>query len=137
MAWLVLQAVMLGGLSAQAQIVNVYTDASAGMGDSIDQVKYQVVYDTQYIYRVMDKKEGKDTVRTKEKMLLQIGNSYSSFFSYPVYQTDSLISSNMAKGIATEYSGNGGVIHWKVYKDYPEQGKTAFWISLPPTVMPV
>lgn len=125
-AWLVLQAIMLGGVSAHAQIVNVYTEASAGMGDSIDQVKYQVVYDTQYIYIVKNTKEGKDTIRKQEKMLLQIGTRYSSFFSYPVYQTDSIISSNMARGVATEYSGNGGVIHWKVYRDYPEQGKTAY-----------
>ena len=59
-------------------------------------------------------------------MLLQIGNKYSAFYSYPIFQRDSTISANMAKGIPVNFSGNGGQINWKVYKNYPEQGKTAY-----------
>ena len=44
-AWLALYACML-----QAQTVNLFDESSIGMGDSIDQVKYQVVYDAEYIY---------------------------------------------------------------------------------------
>lgn len=45
MAWLALYACML-----RAQTVNLFDESSIGMGDSIDQVKYQVVYDAEYIY---------------------------------------------------------------------------------------
>lgn len=45
MVWLALYACML-----QAQTVNLFDESSIGMGDSIDQVKYQVVYDAEYIY---------------------------------------------------------------------------------------
>ena len=96
------------------------------MGDSIDKVKYQVVYDAQYIYETKYTKTDTITAITKEKMLLQIGDKYSAFYSYPIYQRDSVISANMAKGIPTEFSGNGGTINWKVYKNYPEAGKTAY-----------
>lgn len=92
MAWLALYACML-----QAQTVNLFNESSIGMGDSIDQVKYQVVYDAEYIY---EKKYTKtDTIigRIEEKMLLQIGNKYSAFYSYPIFQRDSTISANMAK----------------------------------------
>ncbi len=128
MVWLVLQAIMWGGLSAQAQMVNLFTsaDASGGMGDSIDQVKYQVVYDSKFINRENKRKDGIDTIRTEEKMLLQIGNRYSAFFSYPVFQRDSLIADNMSKGVSSEFSSSGGLISWTVYRDYPQQGKTSF-----------
>ena len=41
MAWLALYACML-----RAQTVNLFDESSIGMGDSIDQVKYQVVYES-------------------------------------------------------------------------------------------
>lgn len=110
----------------QAQMVNLYNESSIGMGDSIDCEKYQVVYDTQYIYEVKEEQTENDTCITKERMLLQIGNKYSAFYSYPVFQRDSLISYNMSKGIPVNFSGNTGTISWKVYKNYPEQGKTAY-----------
>lgn len=106
MVWLALYACML-----QAQTVNLFDESSIGMGDSIDQVKYQVVYDAEYIY---EKKYTKtDTIigRIEEKMLLQIGNKYSAFYSYPIFQRDSTISANMAKGIPVNFSGNGGQIN--------------------------
>lgn len=98
MAWLALYACML-----RAQTVNLFDESSIGMGDSIDQVKYQVVYDAEYIY---EKKYTKtDTIigRIEEKMLLQIGNKYSAFYSYPIFLRDSTISANMAKGIPVNF----------------------------------
>ena len=121
MAWLALNACLL-----QAQTVNLFNESSIGMGDSIDKVKFQVVYDAQYIYETKYTKTDTITAITKEKMLLQIGDKYSAFYSYPIFQRDSTISADMAKGISTNFSGNGGTINWKVYKNYPEQGKTAF-----------
>lgn len=120
-AWLALYACML-----QAQTVNLFDESSIGMGDSIDQVKFQVVYDAEYIYEKKYTKTDTLIGRIEEKMLLQIGNKYSAFYSYPIFQRDSIISANMAKGIPVNFSGNGGQINWKVYKNYPEQDKTAY-----------
>ncbi len=123
MAWMAFSNVFM----LQAQTVNMFDESSIGMGDSIDCEQYQVVYDTQYIYEVKEEKSVIDTCFVKERMLLQIGNRCSAFYSYPVFQRDSLISDNMAKGIDTNYSGtNQGTINWKLYKNYPEQGKTAY-----------
>lgn len=102
-AWLALYAYML-----QAQTVNLFDESSIGMGDSIDQVKYQVVYDAEYIYEKKYTKTDTLIGRIEEKMLLQIGNKYSAFYSYPIFQRDSTISANMAKGIPVNFSGNGG-----------------------------
>ena len=100
-AWLALYACML-----QAQTVNLFDESSIGMGDSIDQVKYQVVYDAEYIYEKKYTKTDTLIGRIEEKMLLQIGNKYSAFYSYPIFQRDSTISANMAKGIPVNFSGN-------------------------------
>lgn len=85
-AWLALYACML-----QAQTVNLFDESSIGMGDSIDQVKYQVVYDAEYIYEKKYTKTDTLIGRIEEKMLLQIGNKYSAFYSYPIFQRDSTI----------------------------------------------
>ena len=119
-------ATVFGALNIQAQQVNVFDESSIGMGDSIDQVRYQVVYDTKYIYNIKKEKEDIDTIFSQEQMILQIGNNYSAFYSYPIYQRDSLISYNMSKGIDSNFSGTSGTINWKVYKNYPKQGKTAY-----------
>lgn len=121
-AWLALaHACML-----HAQGVNVFDESSIGMGDSIDQEKYQVIYDLSYVYGNHHNKQGTNTNRITEQMLLQIGNLYSAFYSYPIFQRDSLIYSNMKKGIESNFSGNSGTINWKLYKNYPQQGKTAY-----------
>lgn len=87
----------------QAQTVNLFDESSIGMGDSIDQVKYQVVYDAEYIYEKKYTKTDTLIGRIEEKMLLQIGNKYSAFYSYPIFQRDSTISANMAKGIPVNF----------------------------------
>ncbi len=122
-AWMALANVF----TTQAQMVNLFNESSIGMGDSIDCEKYQIVYDAKYIYQIKPTKDDIDTAVVKERMLLQIGNKYSAFYSYPIFQRDSLISYNMSKGINADYpSTNQGSINWKVYKNYPAQGKTAF-----------
>lgn len=128
-AWLALvHACML-----QAQGVNVFDESSIGMGDSIDQEKYQVIYDLSYVYGNHHNKQGTNTNRITEQMLLQIGNLYSAFYSYPIFQRDSLIYNNIKKGIESNFSGNSGTINWKLYKNYPQQGKTAYLDFLLPT----
>ncbi len=121
-AWLALYACML-----QAQTVNLFDESSIGMGDSIDQVKYQVVYDAEYIYEKKYTKTDTLIGRIEEKMLLQIGNKYSAFYSYPIFQRDSTIYREYEQ---KEYLLISPVmadqINWKVYKNYPEQGKTAY-----------
>lgn len=130
MAWLALYACML-----RAQTVNLFDESSIGMGDSIDQVKYQVVYDAEYIY---EKKYTKtDTIigRIEEKMLLQIGNKYSAFYSYPIFQRDSTISANMAKGIPANFPVMADRLIGKYIRTIQNRAKLPISISLLPTDM--
>lgn len=130
MVWLALYACML-----QAQTVNLFDESSIGMGDSIDQVKYQVVYDAEYIY---EKKYTKtDTIigRIEEKMLLQIGNKYSAFYSYPIFQRDSTISANMAKGIPPIFPVMADRLIGKYIRTIQNRAKLPISISLLPTDM--
>ena len=72
-AWLALYACML-----QAQTVNLFDESSIGIGDSIDQVKYQVVYDAEYIYEKKYTKTDTLIGRIEEKMLATAANSIRS-----------------------------------------------------------
>lgn len=130
MVWLALYACML-----QAQTVNLFDESSIGMGDSIDQVKYQVVYDAEYIY---EKKYTKtDTIigRIEEKMLLQIGNKYSAFYSYPIFQRDSTISANMAKEYLPIFPVMADRLIGKYIRTIQNRAKLPISISLLPTDM--
>ena len=112
-------------LHAQAQTVNLFDESSIGMGDSIDQVKYQVVYDAEYIYEKKYTKTDTLIGRIEENALadwqqvfriLQLSDIPKRLYHLRKY----------GKGIPVNFSGNGGQINWKVYKNYPEQGKTAY-----------
>lgn len=130
MVWLALYACML-----QAQTVNLFDESSIGMGDSIDQVKYQVVYDAEYIY---EKKYTKtDTIigRIEEEMLLQIGNKYSAFYSYPIFQRDSTISANMAKEYLSISPVMADRLIGKYIRTIQNRAKLPISISLLPTDM--
>lgn len=130
MVWLALYACML-----QAQTVNLFDESSIGMGDSIDQVKYQVVYDAEYIY---EKKYTKtDTIigRIEEKMLLQIGNKYSAFYSYPIFQRDSTISANMAKEYLSISPVMADRLIGKYIRTIQNRARLPISISLLPTDM--
>ncbi len=81
-----------------------------------DTVKYRISYELSFV---------KDTLRNpikpiKEKMLLEIGDSVSHFYSYKVFQDDSLNNELFKKGI-TSFTRSGQV-QWQTYKNYPKAG---------------
>lgn len=113
---------VLNIIASQAQSVNVFNESSIGMGDSIGCAKYQVVYDTQQKLH----EQGTDNSKQSELMILQIGDKCSAFYSYATYQRDSIIAASLAKGIDISMKSVKGSINWKLYKDYPTEGKTAY-----------
>lgn len=121
MAWMAGTATLL-----PAQTVNLFDESSLSTGDSIDCEKYQVVYDTKFIYETKVVNGKKSIAYNQERMILQIGDKYSAFYSYPIFQRDSIICDNMKKGIPVNFSGASGNINWKIYKNYPETEKTAY-----------
>lgn len=129
MVWLALYACML-----QAQTVNLFDESSIGMGDSIDQVKYQVVYDAEYIY---EKKYTKtDTIigRIEEKCSCRLATSipHSTVIRY---SKETLPSLRIWQRNTCQFSGNGGQINWKYIRTIQNRAKLPISISLLPTDM--
>lgn len=107
-------------VTAKSQLVSIVSTADAGKGDSIDIVKYEVVYDLEATVPAK-----KDTTKYSERMMLQIGNKCSAFYSYVAYQVDSLVAEQVKQGGAIQIKNNSKV-SWKLYKNVPEVGQTAF-----------
>ena len=111
---------VLLSLAARSQEVTVYTAADAARGDSIDRVKYEVVYDLRAIVPAVPDSTGYD-----ERMLLQIGETASAFYSYAAYQVDSMVAEQIKRrdNLNIRYTAK---VNWRLYKNCPTAGKTVF-----------
>lgn len=106
--------------SARSQMVSIFNSSDMGRGDSIDRIGYEVVYDLDAT--VPSKK---DTICYSERMLLQIGSQRSAFFSYVAFQVDSLVEAQLKQGNNVNVNDNSRV-SWKLFKNVPSQGHTAY-----------
>ncbi len=87
-------------------------------GVTCDTVKYRIGYDMSFVIDTLQN----PIEHIKEKMLLEIGNRVSHFYSYTVFQEDSLNQELFEKGITQiECSGK---VDWQTYKNYPKAGQT-------------
>lgn len=113
-------ACMLLSLAAWPQGVTVYTAADAARGDSIDRVKYEVVYDLRGMVPAVP-----DSIVYDERMLLQIGERASAFYSYAAYQVDSMVAEQIKRrdNLNIRYTAK---VNWRLYKNCPTAGKTVF-----------
>lgn len=111
--------VMLLSVEAKSQMVTM-ADVSAGIGDSIDKVNYEVVYD---LKAMVPSKT--DTTKYNERMLLQIGSEKSAFFSYVAFQVDSMIQEQIKRGENVNINATANV-SWKLYKNVPYKGKSSY-----------
>lgn len=110
---------ILLSLAANSQTVTMF-DSSPDRGDSIDKVSYEVVY--QLDAAIPSKK---DTTKYSERMLLQIGSEKSEFFSYVAFQVDSMVQEQLKHGDDINIQANAKV-SWKLYKNVPGIGETAY-----------
>lgn len=110
---------ILLSIAANGQLVTL-ADASGDKGDSIDMVNYEVVYNLDAT--VPSKK---DTTSYSERMLLQIGSEKSEFFSYVAFQVDSMVEAQLKRGDNVNISASAKV-SWKLYKNVPNNGETAY-----------
>lgn len=113
-------ACMLLSLAARPQSVTVYTPADAAPGDSIDRVKYEVIYDLHAVVPAVP-----DSISYDERMLLQIGARASAFYSYAAYQVDSMAAEQIRKhqNLNINYTPR---VTWRLYKNYSTAGRTMF-----------
>ena len=109
---------LLCAMLGRAQI-DVFTSADLEPGDSCDAARYIVYYNLSMV---------EDTVNApdkavKEMMRLEVGGRVQYFYSYKAFQADSANAVVMKNG-GNSYAG-GGHVMWRLYKNYPEEGKTA------------
>ena len=111
---LALLAAMLG----KAQI-DIFTAADFEPGEPCDTARYIVYYDL----RMVEDTVNAPDIAVKETMRLELGDRVSLFYSQMEYQSDSVNAVVMKNG-GNSYSG-GGQVKWRLYKNYPEEGKIA------------
>lgn len=113
-------ACALLSLGSKAQIVSIVDASDVTAGDSVDNVKYEIVYD---LNAMVPSKN--DTTSFSERMLLQVGVHVSAFFSYVKYQVDSLVRAQAARGENINISTSARV-SWQLYKNIPVRGQSVY-----------
>ncbi|MDD7318548.1 MAG: GLPGLI family protein [Prevotella sp.] len=109
MAWLA-----FGVVAVNAQI-SVITDDDFLQRDTCDIIKYVVNYDMEFV----DDISKTPYEYKKDRMLLQIGERATLFYSYDKYLADST-NLEVLKRNGTEYVGSNGA-SWLLYKNYPKE----------------
>lgn len=109
---------LLAATLGRAQIT-VLTPADLELGEPCDTARYIVYYNLSLVEDTV----GSPDKAVKEMMRLEVGSRVSLFYSQMAYQADSANAIVMKNG-GNSYSG-GGQISWRLYKNYPEEGKTA------------
>lgn len=117
---LFLAALLLLSVTVNAQLVSIVDASGAGRGDSVDRVRYEVVYNLDATVPAK-----RDTTHYQERMILQIGSMKSAFFSYVAYQVDSLVREQIAHGEPVNVQSSSQV-SWKLYKQLPAAGQTIY-----------
>lgn len=110
--------VLLAATLGKAQI-DVFTAADFEPGEPCDTARYIVYYDL----RMVEDTVNAPDIAVKETMRLELGDRVSLFYSQMEYQSDSVNAVVMKNG-GNSYSG-GGQVKWRLYKNYPEEGKIA------------
>lgn len=109
---------LLAATLGKAQI-DVFTAADFEPGELCDTARYIVYYDL----RMVEDTVNAPDIAVKETMRLELGDRVSLFYSQMEYQSDSANAVVMRNG-GNSYSG-GGQVKWRLYKNYPTEGKTA------------
>lgn len=109
---------LLAATLGKAQI-DVSIAADFEPGEPCDTARYLVYYDL----RMVEDTVNAPDIAVKETMRLELGDHVSLFYSQMAYQADSANAVVMKNG-GNSYSG-GGKISWRLYKNYPTEGKTA------------
>lgn len=109
---------LLAATLGKAQI-DVFTAADFEPGEPCDTARYIVYYDL----RMVEDTVNAPDIAVKETMRLELGDRVSLFYSQMEYQSDSVNAVVMKNG-GNSYSG-GGQVKWRLYKNYPEEGKIA------------
>lgn len=111
-------AALLAAVAATAQIT-VVQPIDLEAGEPCDTMRYVVYYDLAFV---------KDTTDAADKPInemtrLEVGDRVQYFYSNKSFQADSANAIVMKNG-GNYYNGDGQ-IQWRLYKNYPAEGKTS------------
>lgn len=111
-------AALLAAVAATAQIT-VVQPIDLEAGEPCDTMRYVVYYDLAFV---------KDTTDAADKPInemtrLEVGGRVQYFYSNKSFQADSANAIVMKNG-GNYYNGDGQ-IQWRLYKNYPAEGKTS------------
>lgn len=104
----------VGVITANAQITIVTNDDFVNR-DTCDIIKYVVNYDMEFVENI----NKLPYEYNKDRMVLQIGEKATLFYSYDKYLADST-NLEVIKRNGTEYVGSQGA-SWLLYKNYPKE----------------
>ena len=86
--------------------------------EPIDDVRFIVQYETKMITDTLNPEK-----KIEESMVLKVGTTSSSYYSYTRYLTDSLLGEQLKKGgnvrIEKKNEENMGIVTYQIYKNYP------------------
>ena len=86
--------------------------------EPIDDVQFIVQYETKMITDTLNPEK-----KIEESMVLKVGTTSSSYYSYTRYLTDSLFGEQLKKGgnvrIEKKNEENMGIVTYQIYKNYP------------------
>lgn len=108
-------------LTVRAQSITIFDELVGKKGEVIDKVKYEVVYNMHSVVIPTHP----DSVSFTERMLLQIGEKSSVFYSYQAYEVDSIAAERMKRGEPVNINVTSHV-SWKLFKNYPDTGYTVY-----------
>ncbi|GAA2999217.1 hypothetical protein GCM10019997_13490 [Prevotella corporis] len=119
----IISSIVLCGLSvcSWAQSAMSPGESFSSTSEPIDRIRYEILYDLRQVY---DRTPGNNK-SISERMLLQVGDSSSAFFSYLAFQVDSVIFAMSDKEGSFEINAIPKV-SWQYYKNYPTVGKSMF-----------
>lgn len=111
-------AALLAAVAATAQIT-VIQPMDLEEGEPCDTMRYVVYYDLAFLEDTTDA----DNKPVHETMRLEVGDRVRYFYSNKSFQADSANAIVMKNGGDT-FTGDGQIT-WRVYKNYPAEGKTS------------
>lgn len=114
--------------SAFAQRMTIVTSNDLKKGEPIDSTLFKV----QYKMTIVEDTLATDRSPITETMMLEVGKRHSLFYSYTEHVKDSVLIDDMVKNASQDEimkhlrQYGGGVITWRIYKNYPTGSVTTF-----------
>lgn len=115
-------------LTCSSQTITISGLESSSKVSPLDTLNYAIIR-CQYVQRIMQDTLN-PSVKTTDRMLLQVGNKISKFFNYDRYLSDSIKRVQLLSGLSvnevlsSEKNRSRGKINYQIFKNYPVKKNT-------------